>query len=142
MPDIQHSIPIAVRPEIVWPLIATAQGFAQWWASDITEPDGAVELAFFNRSTVYRLRLAASHPPTEAEWVCESGDQWNGTRLIFRLESAKSGMLMRFAHAGWRSESDYFIACNTTWGELMYRLKAAAQGGAPGPLFSASDMAY
>ena len=29
---------------------------------------------------------------------------------------------------GWLSETEYFMTCNTTWGELMYRLKAAAEG--------------
>ena len=41
-----------------------------------------------------------------------------------------------------QSDADYFVACNTTWGELMLRLKAAAEGKNPGPLFSAVGMAY
>jgi len=36
----------------------------------------------------------------------------------------------------------YFISCNTTWGELMYRLKAAAEGKTVAPLFSATGLAY
>jgi hypothetical protein len=42
----------------------------------------------------------------------------------------------------WRAETDYFVACTTTWGELMFRLKATAEGKTPGPLFSATGMAY
>jgi hypothetical protein len=87
MADIQHSIPIAAKPETIYPLIATAKGFGQWWAADITESGGAVD-------------------------------------------------------CGWRSETDYFLNCNTTWGELMYRLKSAAEGKPRGPLFLASDLAY
>lgn len=49
---------------------------------------------------------------------------------------------MRFAHADWKAETDYFASCNTTWGELMYRLKAAAEGKTPRPLFSMVGMAY
>lgn len=141
MPDIKHSIPIAARPDIVYPLVATAKGFAQWWAEDVSEP-GIVELGFFNRTTVYRVRLQVDTAPTHAEWRCESGDEWNSTSLRFRLEPAKPGTLLRFAHAGWRSETDYFTACNTTWGELMYRLKAAAEGKKLGPLFRTSELAY
>ncbi len=37
---------------------------------------------------------------------------------------------------------DYFVSCNTTWGELMFRLNAAAEGKTPGPLFSAIGLAY
>jgi hypothetical protein len=142
MADIQHSIPIAANPEAIYPLVATAKGFGQWWASDITERDGAVELGFFNRATLYRVRLEVSQRPAHAVWICETGDEWNGTHLDFRLSESKSGTLLKFAHAGWRSPSDYFIACNTTWGELMYRLKAAAEGNSRGPLFLPGSMAY
>jgi hypothetical protein len=39
------------------------------------------------------------------------------------------------------SETDCFASRNTTWGELMFRLKAA-EGKPRGPLFGSSDMAY
>jgi len=142
MADIKHSVQIPVRPEIVYPLVATAKGFGRWWATDIAESTEAVELGFFNRATVYRVRLKVDKPPVSAEWLCETGDEWNGTRIVFRLEGIKSGTFLRFTHAGWRSESGYFVSCNTTWGELMYRLKAVARGSNPGPLFLAGDMAY
>ena len=142
MADIQHAIAIAATPEAIYPLVATAHGLAQWWAADVSEPPGAVELGFFNRATVYRLRLVADRPALGAEWACDSGDEWRGTRLLFELASAKAGATLRFVHADWRAESDYFTSCNTTWGALMFRLKAAAEGRKPGPLFEKDSMAY
>lgn len=109
---------------------------------DITEPAGAVELGFFQRATVYRLKLVLQKPPLQAEWICETGDQWSGTTLAFRSEPSGAGTLLRFTHAGWQSDTDYFVACTTTWGELMFRLKAAAEGRSRVPLFLASGMAY
>ena len=117
-------------------MVTTAKGLGQWWATDITEPDGTVDLGFFKRATVYRLRLVTARPASHAEWVCDSGDEWNGTHIVFDMETTKSGALIRFTHAGWRTESAYFLSCNTTWGELMFRLKAAAEGKTPGPLFT------
>lgn len=142
MADIQHSIQISAPPEVVYPLVATAHGFGQWWASDITQPGGAVELGFFNRSTVYRLRLKLHQPPFRAEWVCETGTEWNGTRIAFSLEPKGAGSVVHFTHGDWKAVTDYFINCNTTWGELMFRLKAAAEGKSRGPLFLPGDMAY
>jgi hypothetical protein len=142
MADIRHVIQIASKPEIVYPLIATARGFGQWWAADITESGGSVELGFIKRATVYKLKLTIDNPSAQAEWICQSGDEWSGTHIIFRLEARASGILLRFTHAGWRSETDYFTSCNTTWGELMFRLKAAAEGKSRGPLFLANDLAY
>jgi uncharacterized protein YndB with AHSA1/START domain len=142
MADIKHSIPISAVPEQVYALVATAKGFSQWWAEDVVESGGAVELGFFKRSTVYRLNLEVDQSPVHADWVCDSGDEWKGTHLIFRLEAANSGTLLRFTHAGWKKDTDYFVACTTTWGELMYRLKAVAEGKKPGPLFRMAEMAY
>ena len=142
MADIQHAIQIAAAPETIYPLIATAQGFGRWWAADITEAGGLVELGFFKRATVYKLKLEIDKPPVEAEWVCQSGDEWRGTHIIFRVETRGAASLLRFTHAGWRSETDYFTSCNTTWGALMFRLKAAAEGKPSGPLFLANDMSY
>jgi hypothetical protein len=142
MPDIQHAIQIVGKPEAICPLVATANGFGQWWATDITDSGRAVELGFFNRATIYRLRLVVDTPPVHVDWVCDTGDEWNGTHIVFRLESRASGTLLRFSHAGWRSETEYFTSCNTTWGELMYRLKSAAEGKPRGPLFLAGDLAY
>jgi hypothetical protein len=61
---------------------------------------------------------------------------------VFRLKGRPSGTLVRFAHAGWQAETDYFTSCHTTWGELVFRLKAAAEGKSRGPLFGASELAY
>ena len=93
-----------------------------------------VELGFFNRATVYRLNSVRMAAPQSAEWLCESGQEWQGTRLIFDTASKNGGTMLQFAHADWKAETDYFINYNTTWGELMFRLKACAEGKAPGPL--------
>ena len=142
MSDIQHCVQIAATADTIYPLIATAQGFSQWWATDIAGLPGAVELGFFKRTTIYRLKLQTDRPPVEAEWACESGEEWIGTRIVFRLETRGAGTLLRFTHGGWQSATDYFVSCNTTWGELMYRLKAAAEGHGRGPLFLADGMTY
>jgi uncharacterized protein YndB with AHSA1/START domain len=143
MPDIRHAIQIAASAERVHALVSTPGGFSQWWSEDVTEDKAAhaVELGFFNRATVYRL-APARMTPQHAEWCCESGKEWKGTRLVFETIPKDSGTMLRFAHAGWEAETDYFTSCNTTWGELMFRLKATAEEKAPGPLFTRAAMAY
>jgi hypothetical protein len=142
MADIQHSLQISAPAEEIYQLVATSEGFRQWWASDVTEPEGTIELSFFNRTTIYRLKHKSGHPPADAEFLCETGAEWSGTRLIFHLEPAGSGTLVRFIHAGWQAETAYFISCNTVWGELMFRLKAAAEGKPRGPLFLPNSLTY
>ncbi len=141
MPDIKMAVSIDAPPGRIFPLIATPRGFSAWWAADVTENAGAVDLGFFNRSTVYRLQLARSAEPREAEWRVLSGQEWAGTRILFALTPAKSATVLRFAHADWKAETEYFSMCTATWGELMFRLKSAAEGNAPGPLFTSDGLA-
>ena len=143
MPDIKHSITIDAQPERIHPLITSAAGFRQWWAAQVTQDNstGSVELTFFNRATVYVLKLVRK-APLEVEWLCQTGKEWEGTRLHFQMALAANSTLVRFTHAGWKSETDYFVACTTTWGELMFRLKAAAEGRGSGPLFTADGISY
>jgi hypothetical protein len=142
MADIRHAIQTAASAEQIFPLVSTGEGLGEWWATDITEPGETVDLGFFGRSTVYRLRLISQNSPTRVEWVCESGDEWKGTHLVFEMETGKSGAILRFSHAGWGTESPYFIFCNTTWGALMFRLKEAAEGRKAGPLFTNDGLQY
>lgn len=142
MADIKHAIMIDATIDRLLSLVTSAAGFAEWWAADSAElTQGVVELGFFNRSTVYRFRLE-TQSRSELIWQCETGDEWNGTRL--RVEFRDKGLTtdLLFSHESWRSETDYFTHCNTTWRELMYRLKAVAEGKSSGPLFLADGLAY
>lgn len=140
MADILHALQIATQPAKVLPLISTAQGLRLWWAEDVTESDRALELGFFNRSTLYRLRPIESTPMGFA-YRCETGQEWAGTRIAFNLAEIKTGTQLRFTHGDWQAATDYFVSCNTVWGELMFRLKTVAEGGLPGPLFRTNSMA-
>jgi len=142
MADIRHMIQIAAPREAVYRLVSTARGFTQWWAADVTGDDKSAELGFFKRATVYGLKRTIDKPPVECVWSCETGKEWTGTRLIFVMESAGQNTNLQFTHADWALETDYFISCNTTWGELMFRLKAAAEGKPTGPLFLTDSLAY
>lgn len=142
MADIRHAILIDAAPDAIHDLVASGAGFSRWWATDIASgPSGTTDLGFFNRSTVYSLKPLCNEP-LDVRWRCESGQEWVGTELRFRLTPKGKQTQLHFWHAGWQSETDYFISCNTTWGELMFRLKAAAEGHEKGPLFAANGMAY
>jgi len=128
------------RTPAVFPLVSTAAGLGRWWAEDVWETDGAVDLSFFARRTIDRIRLVRESPPLAAEWKCETPGEWHDTRMVFRMESAGAGVLV-YLIADWHAETDYFAICNTSWGELMYRLTSAAQGNEPGSPFLKDGMA-
>ncbi len=143
MSDIRHLIPISAAPDKIQQLVGTGPGFAKWWAEDMNElAGGEVELGFFNRATVWRFRLVRPPTPLEIEWLCVSGTEWKDTRLRFKLAQEKNDTTLRFTQANWAAETEFFTRCNTTWGGLMFRLKAAAEGKNPGPHFTKSGAAY
>lgn len=63
-------------------------------------------------------------------------------RLTFELMPGEQGTSLRFCHADWKAVTDYFTSCNTTWGGLLFRLRAAAEGCNPGPLFRRDALSY
>jgi hypothetical protein len=143
MADIKHLISIDRPAADIFPLVNGGRGFAQWWAEDVFDDTGiGVSLGFFNRATVYRLRQIEAVAPSSAVWECESGKEWQGTRIVFKLAQPFASTSLTFSHESWHDETDYFRSCYTTWGELMFRLKAAAEGKNPGPLFGAKSLAY
>jgi hypothetical protein len=143
MPDIMHLIRIAAPAARIVPLVSSGQGFTQWWAEDVeSDANGVVRLGFFNKATLYTLRPDGAATETRVTWRCETGREWSGTRLLFEMQPQGNETVVKFTHAGWENASDYFVSCNTTWGELMFRLKAAAEGKAAGPLFLRSSLAY
>ena len=137
MADIRLSVQIDVPPSEVYPFVSSGSGFSKWWAEDMTQrSDGAIDLGFFKRAMVYSVRLVESSAPSQAEWACLNGKEWEGTRLLFQLSETKGQTLLRFTHAGWEKDTDYFVSCSASWGALMFRIKAAAEGRPRGPLFS------
>ena len=142
MPDIHHAISIAAPVDVVGKLVSTGEGLRQWWAEDVdTAADGLVSLGFFNRATIYRLRLIESGTERVA-WRCETGKEWQDTELVFSLAAERAGSRLEFVHKKWQDTTPYFVSCNTTWGGLMFRLKSAAEGRHPGPLFLRESLAY
>lgn len=142
MSDIRTSVQIAAPLARVHGLVSSGLGFTKWWAEDMTaNADGTVDLGFFNRATIYSLRLAKTPTPFEVAWHCLSGNEWKGTRLLFQLSESKEQTVLHFTHADWEAQTEYFVSCNTAWGALLFRLKAAAEGHAPKPLFSKQGFA-
>ena len=84
------------------------------------------------------MRIEALEPGKRVVWSCH-GDQadWTGTTLTWTLAPDGDGTVARFTQSQWKSFTDYVAMCNSTWGELMYRLKDYVEGRNPGPHWKA-----
>jgi uncharacterized protein YndB with AHSA1/START domain len=137
MADMIHEIRVAASPEAVYAAIATQDGLRGWWTADTTaEPRAGTiaRLGFGHRASIFEMRVEALDPGRRVEWSClGDNEEWKGTRLTWTVDPDEGGTRLRFVHGGWRSTEGWFGVCNSTWGELMYRLKAYAETGAPRP---------
>lgn len=137
MAEMHHEIQTDASPEKVYEAVTTPDGLRSWWTADsVAEPlvGSVAEFGFNNRSTLFRMRIEELKPKQRAVWECVGDDkEWKGTRLIWDISEKDGKTVLHFVHGNWRSRSPYFAVCNSTWGELMYRLKDYVEGRAPGP---------
>ena len=137
MAEIRHLIPIEAPPSSVYGALATQAGLRGWWTADTVAEDkvgGKAEFGFEKRAMTFRMTIEALDPPRQVVWKCHGDNpEWNGTTLTWRIEPQNGGSLLRFTQSGWKEMTDMVATCNSTWGELMYRLKGYAEGRNPGP---------
>jgi uncharacterized protein YndB with AHSA1/START domain len=146
VPDIRHEIIIQAPLQRVYEALTTQEGLQSWWTSDtqaVPEVGSVAVFGFFNRSTIFRMRIDELTPAKRVRWSCEGDvDEWIDTEIRFDLEPDEAdGSKLRFRHKNWHSTAGIYAQCNTTWGNLMFRLKAFAEGKNPGPLFTINGMA-
>jgi uncharacterized protein YndB with AHSA1/START domain len=137
MPDLKHQIPINATPEKVYAALTTEKGLRGWWTADSKTEDrvgGKAEFGFDKRGTVFHMTIDNLQSPQLVVWSC-SGDhlEWKGTTLTWNIAAESGITVLRFTHANWRAATEYYAMCNSSWGELMYRLKDYVEGRKPGP---------
>jgi len=137
MAEIRHLIPIEAPPQKVYGALAMSAGLRGWWTADTVadeKVDGKAEFGFEKKAMTFPMTIAALDPPRQVVWKCHGDNpEWNGPTLTWRIEPKDGGSLLRFTQSAWREMTDNVAACNSTWGELMYRLKDYVEGKNPGP---------
>jgi len=135
--ELRHQIPVNATPDKVYAALVTQNGLKGWWTADAKADDrqgGKAEFGFERRGMVFRMNIEKLDPGKQVIWICH-GDhpEWNGTTLTWNIERDETATMLRFRHSGWKSASDFCAICNSSWGELMYRLKDYVEGRSPGP---------
>jgi uncharacterized protein YndB with AHSA1/START domain len=137
MADIKHLVPIDATPEKVYAALATAAGLRRWWTADTKADEkvgGEAVFGFEKRGMVFRMTIEKLELGKLVVWRCH-GDhpEWDGTTLTWTIAREDNATVLRFVQSGWKSVTDFCAGCNSTWGELLYRLKDDLEGKNPGP---------
>ena len=143
MADSLHEIIIHAPPQTVYEAWTTHQRNTSWWTKECkvqTNP-GETNIFFFDREQVrFYFRIDEQEPGKKIRWTGIAGEkmpeEWVGTTIEVDLSDTGEGKTrMRFGHKNWQSTEGAFAMCNSTWGELMYRLRDYCEGKGRGPLF-------
>jgi uncharacterized protein YndB with AHSA1/START domain len=137
MTEITHQITIEAPPQQVYAALATEAGLRAWWTADTTadtKVGGKAEFGFDKHSMVFRMTIERLEPSRQVIWDCHGDNpEWVGTTLTWTIAPEEGGSRLRFTQSGWKNMTDMVATCNSTWGELMYRLKGYVEGKNPGP---------
>jgi uncharacterized protein YndB with AHSA1/START domain len=139
MADLKHQIPIDATPAKVFAALATQAGLRGWWTADASADEkagGKAAFGFDKRKLVFQMKIEKLEPGEGVVWTCH-GDhpEWAGTTLTWKIARENGATTLRLSHSGWKSVSEFCATCNSTWGELMFRLKDYLEGRNPGPLW-------
>jgi hypothetical protein len=89
----------------------------------------------------FHFRVDEQVPGERVLWTGVPGEgmpaEWIGTQIVVSIAKVDGGRTrLRFRHAAWKSADGMYAVCNTTWGELMYRLRDWCEKKGRGPLFT------
>jgi uncharacterized protein YndB with AHSA1/START domain len=132
MPDIRHSIDVAVPPDEVYRAVTDQKGLRGWWTRQaMAAPEvGHVNEFKFSSGDYNEMRVVALEPDRRVEWECVVGSpEWVGTRVIFEMEGTENGTGLTFIHADWREDTPFFRMCRKAWEWYMASLKQFCETG-------------
>ena len=137
MAELHHQIVIKSTPEKVYAALTTQSGLRSWWTADASveeQAGGKAAFGFAKRATVFRMTIDRLTPAKEVLWQCHGDNpEWAGTTLTWGISRGDGTTVLRFTHSGWRAVTDLCAICNSSWGELMHRLRDYVEGKNPGP---------
>lgn len=135
MHQIRHRIGIEAPVDAVHASIATRDGIASWWSTDV-QGDAAVggRLTFHFGEPEPRLVLGVRrNDPNAVEWHCIDGpDDWVGSDIAFTLDRLDDETIVNFRHDV-REPTEFIAHCSTKWAYFLLGLKASFEGGKATP---------
>ncbi|MEV6107922.1 maleylpyruvate isomerase N-terminal domain-containing protein [Streptomyces sp. NPDC051940] len=136
MADIALQITVDAAPAAVRDAVTTREGIAGWFTSGVAV-DGGVQLLTFPGypGGPWRFEITEESAQRVAMSVVAGPPHWIGAEIVYGLEAAGGGTVLRFDHTGFAAVDDEFRCVAQTWAELLTGLRAYAQGGVPAPKF-------
>lgn len=132
MPDIRCEVPIKAPPDDVFRGVSTPGGLNAWWTKTASgEPkEGAEYVLGFGPEYQWRARVTKCVPSAEFELTMhDSHEDWDGTRIRFRLEAQGDNTRLVFRHEGWPSANEHWQVSCYCWPIYLRLLRRYLEHG-------------
>ncbi len=135
MPDILHALAIDGPPDAVYRALTEERGLQGWWTRFTrAKPEiGHVNEFGFNGGVfVFRMRVDELDDDRHVKWLCLGGHaEWEGTTVNFdiRPNPDATGVLLNFAHQGWKRNDGVFAHCSYDWAQYLRSLRMLIEKG-------------
>ena len=131
MPAVKLLLHINAPQEKVYEAISSLNGMRNWWTVDTSGDDkkgGVLQFRFGGQGPDFKV--IELKPSSSVIWECVGGiPEWIGTQLIFQLDQSEGKTRVRFQHANWKEDSDFFASCAFSWGRYLESLRQYCQTG-------------
>ena len=135
MADIRINVAIKATPQKVYDAVTMQEGLASWWCKQtIAKPEKGFVNTFTFGTVHNEMEVIELTPYKKVQWKCiQSIEEWVGTHVSFDPEEKDGKTILRFAHSGWKAETDMFAECTYHWALFLKSLKSLCETGAGTP---------
>jgi uncharacterized protein YndB with AHSA1/START domain len=132
MATIFHKVLIQADAHIIYDAITTQKGLSSWWIEDC---DAKAETGYVNTFSIEgydstKMKIKKLSPDKKVVWKCVAGDkEWKGTKLTFTISKDENASILKFKHAKWKKQSDFYATCNFHWARHLLILKNYCEKG-------------
>lgn len=129
MADCLHQITIDCDDRTLYRALTTSEGVTNWWTGhcDLAKQEGDSSHFDWKVGSPDKLIMRSQKllPNKRVFLVCTHGpDEWIGTELWWEINPIHNQKCeLQFKHMNWHRDDGAFAECNSTWGQLMLRLK-------------------
>lgn len=134
---------LRASPQEIYDALTDPKKLARWWTSD-TRGNGAEvggTLEFWFGKFCQTFQVEALKPGALVRWKAtkEGVAEWAGTEVSFTISTDEKQTFVRFRHAGWRADTDFFAHCSMKWATFLLSFKDFLEKGEGRP--SPKDLA-
>lgn len=135
MAEILHALAIEGTAAKVFEALTQERGLQGWWTrfTRATPEIGQInEFGFNGGAFLFRMRIDELDENRHVKWLCLGGHpEWERTTITFDISPDPNGkgVLLEFAHSGWKRTDGVFAHCSYDWAQYLRSLRMLIEKG-------------